>query len=78
VGGGYLSVFIWVVGSYLIVSELGALIGIYVYEINCDFTHNGSYGSQTLVPGAGSLRTIDVPNGMWVPHRASILEVWTN
>ena len=28
VGGGYLSVFVWVVGSCLVVSALGVLVGI--------------------------------------------------
>ena len=31
-----------------------------------------------LVPGVGHLQSFDVPSGMWVPHRASILKVWTD
>ena len=36
VGGGYLSVFVWVVGCYLAVSGLEVLVGIDVLEIICN------------------------------------------
>jgi len=33
---------------------------------------------KCLVPGAGCLQSVDVPNGMWVPHRVSLINVWTD
>ena len=44
VGGGYLSVFVWVVGSCLAVSGHEVLVGIGVYEIVCYFIHGAKSG----------------------------------
>ena len=44
VGGGYLSVFVWVVGSCLAVSGYEVLVGIDVYEIVGYFIHSAKSG----------------------------------
>ena len=37
--GGYISVFVWVVGFVLAVSGLEVMVGIYVKEIVCNCVH---------------------------------------
>jgi len=44
VGGGYLYVIVWVVGSCLAVSGREVLFGIDVQEIVCYFMHGGKSG----------------------------------
>ena len=44
VGGGYLSVFVWVVGSCLAVSGYEVLVGIDVYKIVGYFVHGTKSG----------------------------------
>ena len=44
VGRGYLSVFVWVVGSCVAVSGLEVLVGVDVEEIVCNFVHGGNSG----------------------------------
>ena len=44
VGGGYLSVFVWVVGSCMAVSGYEVLVGIDVYKIVGYFVHDTKSG----------------------------------
>ena len=37
-----------------------------------------NYEPPTLLPGAGTLQMVDVSDGMWVPHRAAVFEMWTD
>ena len=49
VGGGYLYVFVWVVGYCLAVSGLEVLVEIDVLEIVCNFVHRGKSGLCLLL-----------------------------
>ena len=35
-------------------------------------------GPRILLPGAGPLNMVDISDGIWVPHRAAVLEVWAD
>ena len=50
-GGGYLSVFVWVVGSYFTLCGLEVLVGIDVYEIVCYFVLSGKSGEEGRCQG---------------------------